>query len=150
MAEDEITWASDAEAPSYMIQSNGHAPDVTQSREYESLGPTDVPPGFQLRRGTGSTIQNADEIRQQLAREQSAQEPPSSIEGSPPRSLPEGNQNVVVAPPTPPPPSGSPSSQTATKVTPNIQVPLESENERGRSPSLSPKQGHGPSPEIDL
>lgn len=149
MAEDEMAWASDAEDPEYMIQANGHIPHANTVKEDELIGPTDIPPSFQARRGTSSTIQGVEEIKRQLVKEQTGKESPSAIEDSPTTgtSSSEGSRNVVVTAATPPV-SGSPPSQTTTQVT--SQTPDPSESERGRNPALSPKQGHGPFLEIDL
>lgn len=143
-----MAWASDAEDPGYLVQANGYPTSTDQIKEAELLGPTDVPPGFQVRRGTNSTIQGVEEIKRQLAEEQTGKQSPSAVEDSPTTgtSSSEGSRNVVVTTATPST-SGSLPSQT-TQVTSQPQDPLE--GERGRNTALSPKQGHGPSPEIDL
>ncbi|KAJ3572382.1 hypothetical protein NP233_g3109 [Leucocoprinus birnbaumii] len=148
MAEDEMAWASDAEGPDSLIHANGRHL-TTQIREDELIGPTDIPPGFQSRRGTGSTIQGVQEIKRQLAKEQSGKESPSAIEDSPTTgtSSSEGSRNVVVTLATPPT-SGTSPSQTTTQVASSPQDPQE--NERGRNPTPSPKQGHGLPLELDL
>ncbi|KXN90190.1 3-phosphoinositide-dependent protein kinase 1 [Leucoagaricus sp. SymC.cos] len=150
MAEDEMAWASDAEGPDSLIHPNGHLHIIPQAKENEHIGPKDIPPNFQTRRGTGSTIQGVEEIKRQLVKEQTGKESPSAIEDSSTTgtSSSDGSRNVVVTAPTPPNTSGASPSQTTMQVASPAQDPQESE--RGRNPALSPKQGHGPSPEVDF
>jgi len=147
MAEDEMAWASDTEGPECPLPVNGHL--IAQIRDNELLGPTDIPPSFQSRRSTGSTIQGVQEIKQQLARERTGKESPSAVDHSPATetSSSEG-RNVIAVPPATSPVSRVSLSQTTTQPVSSTQDPQE--DERGRNSALSPKQGHGLPPELDL
>ncbi|KAF9451291.1 kinase-like protein [Macrolepiota fuliginosa MF-IS2] len=159
MAEDEMSWASDAEGPDYLIHTNGHLPTANQIiqqdqllgiKDGELLGPTDVPPSLQARRGTNSTIQGVEEIKRQLVKEQTGKESPSAVEDSPTTgtSSSEGSRGIVAAATSPVSVTLSSPSQTTTHIPSQLQDPAE--GGRGRNPALSPKQGHGPSPESDF
>lgn len=147
MAEDEMAWASDTEGPESLIPTNGHL--TAQIRANELIGPTDIPPSFQSRRGTGSTIQGVQEIKHQLAKEQTGKESPSAIDDSPITEISSSEgRNVIAVAPVTPPVSRVSSSQTTTQVVSSTQDPQETE--RGRNPALSPKQGHGLPSNLDL
>lgn len=144
-----MAWASDADVEGLdgPIHINGHL--TAQIKENELIGPTDIPPSFQARRGTGSTIQGVEEIKRHLAKKQTGEESPSAIEDSPSTgsSSSKDTRNVVVTAATPPA-SGVPPSETKAQIASPAQDSCESE--RGRNPALSPKQGHGLPPELDL
>ncbi|KAF5351814.1 hypothetical protein D9756_007409 [Leucocoprinus leucothites] len=147
MAEDEMAWASDAEGPDSFIHANGCL--TAQIKEDELIGPTDIPTSLKSRRGTGSTIQGVQEIKRQLAKEQTGKGSPSAVDDSPTTgtSSSEGSRNVIVTPPAPPASGPSPSQAMAQVASPS-QDPQGSE--RGRNPAPSPKQGHGLPPELDF
>jgi len=147
MAEDEMAWASDTEGPECPVPVNGHL--IAQIRDNELLGPTDIPPSFQSRRSTGSTIQDVQEIKQQLAREHTGKESPSAVDHSPATETSSSeDRNVIAVPPATLPVLRVSFSPTTTQPVSSIQDPQESE--RGRNSALSPKQGHGLPSELDL
>lgn len=153
MAEDEMAWASDAEDDAYMIPSNGYIPNVTTAKDNELISPIDVPVGAQVRRGTSSTIQGVEEIKQELLKEQTGKQSPLALEDSSTTGTTssDGSRNVVATAVTSPvklSELGPSPAQTPTQImSQNFSPP---ESERGRNPALSPKQGHAPIEAINL
>jgi len=144
MAEDEMAWASDTEGPECPVPVNGYL--IAHIRENELLGPTDIPPGFQSRRSTGSTIQGIQEIKQQLVREHTGKESPFAVDHSPATETSSSEDRNIIAVP--------PATLSVSLLQPTTQAVSSTqdsqESERGRNSALSPKQGHGLPPELGL